>query len=108
MIQGVLKKIFGSRNERLLKQYARVVREINALEPEISALSDDALRAKTDEFRRRIQERLAHVAPAKSGNDAAPTQEDAIDPALEDGEEREQTATAPGQDTPLDRARREA
>ena len=42
MIQGVLKKIFGSRNERLLKQYGRTVREINALEPEISQLSDDA------------------------------------------------------------------
>ena len=62
MIQGVLKKIFGSRNDRLLKQYGRTVREINALEPEISRLSDEALRAKTDEFRRRIQERVAAAA----------------------------------------------
>ena len=48
MIQGVLKKIFGSRNDRLLKQYGRIVREINALEPEIARLADDALRANTD------------------------------------------------------------
>ena len=45
MIQGALKKIFGSRNERLLKQYGRTVREINALEPQMSRLSDDELRA---------------------------------------------------------------
>ncbi|MGZ8265089.1 MAG: hypothetical protein ACXW2I_12850, partial [Burkholderiales bacterium] len=59
MIQGVLRKIFGSRNERLLKQYSRRTREINALEPEISRLSDAELRAKTDEFRKRIQAILA-------------------------------------------------
>ena len=63
MIQGVLRKIFGSRNERLLKQYGRTVRQINALEPAVVQLSDEALRAKTDEFRKRIQERMAAKAP---------------------------------------------
>jgi preprotein translocase subunit SecA len=69
MIQGVLKKIFGSRNERLLKQYGKLVREVNALEPEISRLSDAELRAKTDEFRQRIQERIAKVAPPEADPD---------------------------------------
>ena len=54
MISGLLKKVFGSRNDRLIKQYSAVVRQINALEAGISALSDEALRAKTDEFRARV------------------------------------------------------
>ena len=70
MISGVLKKIFGSRNERLLKQYGRSVRVINALEPQIAALSDDELRAKTDEFRDRIRERLAAVPERRLDGDA--------------------------------------
>jgi preprotein translocase subunit SecA len=61
MVTGILKKIFGSRNDRLLKQYRRRVAAINALEPEISKLSDDALRAKTDEFRGRIKSHLAKL-----------------------------------------------
>jgi len=56
---NVLTKIFGSRNERLLKQYSRVVARINALEQGIAALSDEALRAKTGEFRGRLSERIA-------------------------------------------------
>ena len=53
MISTLFKKIFGSRNERLVKQYAQKVAKINALEPEIQALSDEALRAKTVEFKQR-------------------------------------------------------
>jgi preprotein translocase subunit SecA len=53
MISGLLKKIFGSRNDRLVKQYMQTVRRINALEPTLEALSDEQLRAKTDEFRQR-------------------------------------------------------
>ena len=45
MIQGFLTKIFGSRNERLLKGYRKTAGEINALEPAVAALSDEALRA---------------------------------------------------------------
>ncbi|MEO8304124.1 MAG: preprotein translocase subunit SecA, partial [Betaproteobacteria bacterium] len=51
---NILTRIFGSRNERLLKEYGSAVREINALEPSISALSDDALKAKTAEFKERV------------------------------------------------------
>ena len=53
MLPKLLTSIFGSRNERLLKQYRRVVTQINALEPGLEALSDEQLRAKTDEFRER-------------------------------------------------------
>ena len=54
MITKFLTKIFGSRNQRLLKTYGRNVERINAFEPAISALSDEALRARTDAFRKRF------------------------------------------------------
>jgi preprotein translocase subunit SecA len=54
MISNILTRIFGSRNERLLKQYAQVVRQINGLEPAMAALSDDDLRGKTVAFKSRI------------------------------------------------------
>ncbi|WP_418319129.1 preprotein translocase subunit SecA [Piscinibacter sakaiensis] len=53
MLPKLLTSIFGSRNERLLKQYRRTVGQINALEPKFEALDDEALRAKTIEFRQR-------------------------------------------------------
>jgi preprotein translocase subunit SecA len=53
MISAILTRIFGSRNQRLLKKYQRTVERINALEPEIAALTDAQLRAKTDAFRER-------------------------------------------------------
>src|SRR5215212_5563895 len=53
MIGNVLTKIFGSRNERLLKQYSRTVVEINAFEPALAALSDAQLQAKTAELKER-------------------------------------------------------
>ena len=54
MIATLLKKIFGSRNDRLIKKYMHAVRAINALEPRIEGLNDFQLRAKTDEFRERL------------------------------------------------------
>ncbi|MES2186524.1 MAG: preprotein translocase subunit SecA [Pseudomonadota bacterium] len=54
MATNFLTKIFGSRNDRLLKQYRSVVTRINALEPEFEKLDDAALRAKTDEFKQRV------------------------------------------------------
>jgi preprotein translocase subunit SecA len=54
MISGLLKKIFGSRNDRLIKQYSQTVSKINAFEPALAALADEQLRAKTDEFRNRF------------------------------------------------------
>ncbi len=52
---SLLKKIFGTRNDRLLKQLRRQVSQINALEPQMQALSDAELQAKTDDFRARVQ-----------------------------------------------------
>jgi preprotein translocase subunit SecA len=65
MISNILTRIFGSRNERLLKQYGQAMREINALEPTIAALSDDALKAKTVELKSRVGngEELEAVLP---------------------------------------------
>ena len=53
MLPKLLTQIFGSRNQRLLKQYRRVVQQINSLEPQLSALDDESLRAKTLEFKER-------------------------------------------------------
>ncbi|MDZ7937669.1 MAG: preprotein translocase subunit SecA [Rhodoferax sp.] len=54
MAINILTKIFGSRNDRLLKQYRHVVTRINAMEPQFEQLSDEALRAKTQEFKDRV------------------------------------------------------
>ena len=62
MINTLLGKVFGTKNERELKRLMPQVEAINALEPQMKKLSDDQLRAKTDEFRQRIQERLAKIA----------------------------------------------
>jgi len=53
MLNSLLTRIFGSRNERLLRQFNKNVAAINALEPQMERLDDAALRAKTDEFRQR-------------------------------------------------------
>ena len=49
------KRLFGSANDRQLRKYRQRVEEINALEPEVAALSDEALRARTDEFRQELE-----------------------------------------------------
>ncbi|MEY3914389.1 MAG: putative preprotein translocase SecA subunit, partial [Pseudomonadota bacterium] len=54
MAFNLLTKIFGSRNDRLLKQYRKTVERINALESSLESLSDDELRGKTDLFRQRL------------------------------------------------------
>ena len=54
MFDELLTKIFGSRNDRLIKQYRRKCDAINKLEPAMQALSDEELKAKTQEFRDRI------------------------------------------------------
>ena len=56
MLGNLLKKIFGSRNDRMIKQYTEIVRTINEMEPAMAALSDADLRAKTDEFKQRVQD----------------------------------------------------
>jgi len=54
MLPKLLTQIFGSRNDRLLKGYRRIVQQINALEPQFEALSDEQLRGKTAEFKQRV------------------------------------------------------
>jgi preprotein translocase subunit SecA len=58
LINAVIAKVFGTKNEREVKRLMPRVGAINALEPEMQKLSDEQLRAKTDEFRRRMQERV--------------------------------------------------
>jgi len=61
MISRVLKAVFGSRNDRLLKHYGRSVRAINSLEPSMAALPDHGLGAKTLELRERFAKRVQGV-----------------------------------------------
>ena len=56
MVSQILRKLFGSSNDRTIKRMTKVVNKINALEDSIQALSDQELRAKTDEFRQRLQD----------------------------------------------------
>ena len=65
MVSKILSKVFGSRNERLLKSMQKAVAKTNSFEPEISALSDDQLKSKTDEFRDRLSkgETLEQIMP---------------------------------------------
>ena len=79
MINTLIGKVFGTKNERVIKSLMPKVAAINALEPQTQKLTDAQLRAKTDEFRQRIQERLSHVAGA-AGPGSAPETEDEDDP----------------------------
>ncbi|TLY86412.1 MAG: preprotein translocase subunit SecA [Gammaproteobacteria bacterium] len=54
-LRQLLTRVFGSRNERLVRGYARAVRAANQLEPQIQELGDEALRARTEEFRQRLK-----------------------------------------------------
>jgi len=56
MVTSVVKKLFGSRNDRLLKRYYRLTDKVNALQDEYRGLSDEALQAKTGEFRQRLSD----------------------------------------------------
>ena len=55
MLGKIVTKIFGSRNDRSIRRMRKVVAEINKLEPEFEKLTDDELKAKTDEFRERLK-----------------------------------------------------
>ncbi|MCX7244425.1 MAG: preprotein translocase subunit SecA [Burkholderiales bacterium] len=65
MVIGLIKTLVGSRNDRLLKQYRKIVAKINAFEPAMQALDDAALQAKTAEFKDRLKagELLEDIAP---------------------------------------------
>jgi preprotein translocase subunit SecA len=76
LINQLLGKVFGTKNERVIKALMPRVQAMNALEPQMQKLSDAELRAKTDEFRQRIQERLSRVSkqaePAEAGAEDEP------------------------------------
>ena len=55
MVQGLLRKIFGTQNERELKRIGPIVEAINLIEPSIAGLTDDELKEKTAEFRERLK-----------------------------------------------------
>jgi len=61
LINTLIGKVFGTKNERVIKSMMPRVGAINALEPQMQKLTDAELRAKTDEFRQRIQERMSRV-----------------------------------------------
>jgi preprotein translocase subunit SecA len=61
LINALLGKVFGTKNEREIKRLLPRVEAISALEPAMQNLTDDELRAKTEEFRRRIQERVSKI-----------------------------------------------
>ena len=82
MINQLLGKVFGTKNERVIKALMPKVQAINALEPQIQKLTDDELRAKTDEFRQRIQERLSRVTRAPQAE--APAGEADDEPDLDE------------------------
>jgi preprotein translocase subunit SecA len=67
MLVQVLEQVFGSANGRELKRLATIVEEVNAMEPEIRALSDKALREKTPVFRVKIYERILNILKSEHG-----------------------------------------
>jgi preprotein translocase subunit SecA len=82
LIDTLLGKIFGTKNERVIKSLMPKVHAINALEPEVSKLSDAELRARTDAFRQRIQEHMSRFGgsqAADASNEAESVQENDLD-----------------------------
>ena len=82
-LDTILAKIFGTRNEREIKRLRPLVEKINSLEPEMQRLSDAELRAKTDEFRKRINDRLSQVqlepeAEDENRSSRGPTERDRV------------------------------
>src|SRR6478735_7150293 len=84
MIDRFLAKVFGTQHERDLKKLAPRVERINALEPAMQALSDEALREKTVEFRARIAKALEGVAVQEDGQRAVEDLKAARAAALDD------------------------
>jgi preprotein translocase subunit SecA len=80
VIGTLIAKVIGTKNERDVKRLQPQVAQINALEPEVQRLSDGELRAKTDELRTRLQERLKELAPEEP-SEAEADPERQVDPA---------------------------
>ena len=85
MINSLVAKVFGTKNEREIKHLLPQVEAINAFEPAMQKLSDDELRAKTDEFRKKIQEHLSRITDdAEADADRQKLIETERDQALKD------------------------
>jgi preprotein translocase subunit SecA len=81
LINQLLGKVFGTKNERVVKSLMPRVQAISALEPEMQRLNDAELRAKTDEFRQKIQEHMSRFGggngnPAAEGDTAADSEDE--------------------------------
>ncbi|MDH5435849.1 MAG: preprotein translocase subunit SecA, partial [Gammaproteobacteria bacterium] len=65
MVTALIRKVFGSRNERILKRYRKTVQQINGLESSLTGLSDEQLKSRTEEFRQRLKdgEKLEAILP---------------------------------------------
>jgi len=79
LINSLIAKVFGTKNERVIKALMPQVEAINGLEPQMQKLTDAELRAKTDEFRQRIQQRLSRFETEASD----PTAEVEVDAEVE-------------------------
>jgi len=79
LINTLLGKIFGTKNERVIKALMPNVEAINALEPQMQKRTDAELRAKTDEFRQRVQQRLSQLAKTPQTNASEPENEEEPD-----------------------------
>jgi len=79
LINTLLGKIFGTKNERVIKALMPNVEAINALEPQMQKRTDAELRAKSDEFRQRIQQRLSQLAKTPQTNASEPENEEEPD-----------------------------
>src|SRR3990170_9100433 len=82
MIGSLLKKIVGSRNERKLKRLQAYVDRINQIEPSVQKLSNDELKAKTGEFRERVNNSLSNLNPDLSPSDRRQAVENALNELL--------------------------
>ncbi len=80
MLNSVLAKVFGTNNERAVKRLMPIVAQINSFEPAIQALTDEQLRDKTAEFRKRIADAIAGIEDADERNAAEKAALDAILP----------------------------
>ena len=78
-IGNALTKVFGTSNERTVKRMLPMVNAINALEPEMQQLSDEQMRAKTDEFRARI---AAHIADIKDPEERYKAEQDVLEEVM--------------------------
>ncbi len=82
MINAVISKIFGTANERAIKRLLPLVSQINAFAADIESLTDDQLRAKTDEFRARFAETTQGIDPKENSEELAAAEKSALDTLL--------------------------